>query len=82
MNNNQTSPSKAPLEEICILETLGISLAPSRGLMDNTFGFPFQLHSQRSEQRPKPIRKAQLYGEDDPRISHGKPFLWCPSSAF
>ncbi|KAG8499555.1 hypothetical protein CXB51_006143 [Gossypium anomalum] len=61
---------------------LGISLAPSRGLMDNTFEFPFQLHSQRSEQRPKPIRKAQLYGEDDPGISRGKPFLWCPSSAF
>ncbi|KAG8488751.1 hypothetical protein CXB51_016617 [Gossypium anomalum] len=25
---------------------------------------------------------AQLYGEDDPGISRGKPFLWCPSSAF
>ncbi|KHG21267.1 hypothetical protein F383_03467 [Gossypium arboreum] len=28
------------------------------------------------------MRTAQLYGEDDSGISHGWPFLWCPSSAF
>ncbi|KAL1148861.1 hypothetical protein V6Z11_A10G153700 [Gossypium hirsutum] len=51
MGNDQILPSKAPLEEICISEILGISLASFRGLIYNKS--PFQLRSQRSEQRSK-----------------------------
>ncbi|KAB2070856.1 hypothetical protein ES319_A08G183500v1 [Gossypium barbadense] len=77
MGNDQILPSKAPLEEICISEILGISLAWFRGLIYNKS--PFQLRSQRSEQRSKAdsqgSTEAELYGEKAMEAVHGNPIL-------
>ncbi|XP_016683699.2 uncharacterized protein [Gossypium hirsutum] len=81
MGNDQILPSKAPLEEICISEILGISLASFRGLIYNKS--PFQLRSQRSEQRSKADSQgstdAKLYGEKAMEAVRGNR-SWEPNS--